>query len=152
MRRCSTSFRALAAVAGQSSCFDIAIFKAAAAIEYPNGIATNAPSSRRWSAERTAETASASESVRTRLQRRPEEAADAPLTHCARSCARSFSPGFEKLAVIEHPAGVHRFVAIIVAWSRGWPRYSLADARELGTAVVITALDCQCCSGPRDAS
>ena len=140
------------AIAERSSCFDIAIFKAAAAIEYPNGIATSAPSSRRWSAARTAETASASESVRTRLQQRPVAVAGAPLTHCARSCAGSFSPGFEIRAAIEHPAGVQRFVAIIVAWSRGWPHCSLAAARELGTAIITAAPGCQRCCGPRDAS
>ena len=153
-RRFIASFegRFRTAVAERSSCFDIAISKAAAAIEYPNGIATSAPSSRRWSAARTAETASASESVRTRLQQRPVAVAGAPLTHCARSCAGSFSPGFEIRAAIEHPAGVRRFVAIVVAWSRGWPHCSLGAARELGTAIITAVPGCQRCCEPRGAS
>ena len=121
-RRSKASFegRLRTATAERFSCFDIATSKAMAAIEYPTGIATSAPStSRRWSAVRTAETAFASESVRTLLQQRPAAVAGSPLTHCAQSCAGSFSPGFEMRAAIEHPAGVQLFVAIIVAWSRG---------------------------------
>ena len=128
MERCSTSFGVLAVIVGRSSCFDITISKAAAAIEYPNGITIIALSSRRWSAARTTETASASKSAQMRPHQPPvaaTAAAGVTLIHrCAQSCAGSFSQSSGILAAFKQNLAA-------VAWrSQGCrPHYSLVSAR-----------------------